>query len=333
MIDLASLWAGILALAILVYVILDGFDLGLGILYPFLAKGEERNTAMNTVAPVWDGNETWLILGGGGLLAAFPMAYSIVMSALYVPVLSMLLGLIVRGVSFEFRWRDPGHVRFWDFGFFAGSFLATFMQGIVLGAFVQGITVENRAYSGGWFDWLSPFSLFTGFALVCGYAFLGSLWLIMKTDGSVRARMYALAKPLMLVVFALVAVVSVWTPFLSPEIYKRWFSMSTLLYLSPVPLLTALLAYRLYVNLKRENDYRPFPLALSLFVLSFCGFGASIYPYIVPRAVTIAEAAAPKASLEFMLVGAVIFLPLILAYTGYAYWIFRGKVKAGEGYH
>ena len=333
MFDLATIWAGLLALAVLIYVILDGFDLGIGILYPFFRKGEERSTAMNTVAPVWDGNETWLVLGGGGLLAAFPLAYSIVMPALYAPIIAMLFGLIFRGVSFEFRWRDPRHVAIWDAGFFGGSLLATFSQGIVLGAFVQGIAVEGRAYSGGWFDWLTPFSLFTGLSLVFGYAFLGAMWLILKTEGELRARLYRLSMPLMLIVFALVGVVSLWTPFLSPEIYARWFSMPNLLYLSPVPILAAYLAWRIYVTLKARIDHRPFPLALGLFVLSYAGLGISIYPYVVPRAVTVAQAAAPDASLAFMLIGAVIFLPLILVYTGYSYWIFRGKVKPGEGYH
>ena len=333
MTDLALIWAGLLSLAVLIYVILDGFDLGIGILYPILKKGEERDIAMNTVAPVWDGNETWLVLGGGGLLAAFPLAYSIIMSALYAPILAMLFGLVFRGVSFEFRWRDPKHVRIWDIGFFGGSVLATFSQGIVLGAFVQGIQVEGRAYSGGWFDWLTPFSVFTGFALLVGYAFLGAMWLIMKTDGELRARLYKLSLPMMAAVFFLVAVVSLWTPFLSPEIYTRWFTMPTLLYLSPVPILAAILAWRIYVNLKRRIDNRPFPLALGLFILSFAGLGISIFPYVVPRSVSVAQAAAPDASLGFMLIGAVIFLPLILVYTGYSYWIFRCKIKPGEGYH
>jgi len=333
MFDLPTIWAGLLALAVLIYVILDGFDLGIGILYPLLKKGSDRSRAMNTVAPVWDGNETWLVLGGGGLLAAFPLAYSVVMSALYVPILTMLLGLILRGVSFEFRWRDPKHEKIWDMGFFGGSILATFCQGIVLGAFVQGIDVEGRAYAGGWFDWLTPFSLFTGLSLVFGYAFLGAMWLIMKTDGDLRERLYQLSLPLMAMVFLLTGIVSLWTPFLSPDIYARWFKMPNLLYLSPVPILAALLAWRLYVNLKRQNDYRPFPLALGLFVLSYIGLGISIFPYVVPRAITVAQAAAPDSSLGFMLIGAVIFLPLIIAYTGYSYWVFRGKIKEGEGYH
>jgi len=333
MFDLPTIWAGLLALVILIYVILDGFDLGIGILYPFFKKGEERSTAMNTVAPVWDGNETWLVLGGGGLLAAFPLAYAIVMPALYVPIFLMIFGLIFRGVSFEFRWRDPAHEKIWDSGFFGGSLLATFSQGIVLGAFVQGIEVENRAYSGGWFDWLTPFSLFTGLSLACGYSFLGAMWLIMKTEGSLRDRLYKLSVPLMLIVFLLTAIVSLWTPFLSPDIYVRWFKMPTLLYLSPVPILAAFLAWRIYANLKQRNDNSPFPLALGLFVLSYAGLGISIFPYVVPRAITVTEAASPDSSLGFMLIGAVIFLPLIFIYTGYSYWVFRGKVKSGEGYH
>jgi cytochrome bd ubiquinol oxidase subunit II len=333
MIDLATIWAGLLALSVLIYVILDGFDLGIGILYPFFRKGEERSTAMNTVAPVWDGNETWLVLSGGGLLAAFPLAYSIVMPALYVPILVMLFGLIFRGVSFEFRLRDPKHIAIWDAGFFGGSLVAAFSQGIVLGAFIQGIEVQDRAYAGGWFDWLTPFSLFTGLSMVFGYAFLGAMWLILRTEGELRARLYRMSMPLMAAVFALVGVVSLWTPFLSPEIFERWFTMPTFLYLLPVPILAAFLAWRIYVSLKRQIDHWPFPLALGLFILSYAGLGISIFPYVVPRAITVAEAASPDASLGFMLIGAVIFLPLILIYTGYSYWIFRGKVKAGDGYH
>ena len=333
MIDLATIWAGLLALAVLIYVMLDGFDLGIGILYPFFRKGEERNTAMNTVAPVWDGNETWLVLGGGGLFAAFPLAYSIVMPALYAPVLAMLFGLIFRGVAFEFRWRDREHHIIWDTGFFGGSLLATFSQGIVLGAFVQGIKVEGRAYSGGWFDWLTPFSVFTGMSLVFGYAFLGAMWLILKTEGELRDRLYALSLPLMAIVFGLTGAVSLWTALLSPEIFARWFSMPALAYLAPVPILASVLAWQIYVNLQRRIDHRPFPLALGLFILSYAGLGISIFPYVVPRAVTVAQAAAPDASLGFMLIGAVIFLPLIVIYTGYSYWVFRGKVKPGEGYH
>ncbi|MGF1607243.1 MAG: cytochrome d ubiquinol oxidase subunit II [Rhodothalassiaceae bacterium] len=331
--DLAFIWAMLLAIAILAYVILDGFDLGVGILFPTLIYGEDRDTAMNTVAPVWDGNETWLILGGGGLLAAFPVAYAIVMPALYAPIIVMLLGLVFRGVAFEYRWRDKDHERFWDYSFAVGSIVATFAQGIVLGAFIQGIEVDGRAYGGGWWDWLSPFSLLTGVALVAGYGLLGAAWLILKTEGRVRDRCYRLAMPLTYSVVGLIALVSLITPFLDGTIRARWFDWPNILFVSPVPLLVAALAYWLYRAVKGRKDNRPFPLALGLFVLSYIGLGISLYPYVVPRNLTVWQAAAPDSSLLFLLVGALVLLPLIIGYTAYSYWIFRGKVRAGEGYH
>jgi len=333
MIDLPLIWGLLIAFAVLAYVVLDGFDLGIGVLFPWLTKGSERDTAMNSVAPVWDGNETWLVLGGGGLLAAFPLAYAIVMPALYAPIIAMLLGLVFRGVAFEYRWRDAAHQRWWDVSFALGSIVAAFAQGIVLGAFVQGIEVSGRAYSGGWWDWLTPFSLLTGVSLVIGYGFLGAAWLILKTDGSLRERAYRMALPLFVAVIVLIGGVSLWTPFLAPDIAERWFGRPNIFLLAPVPLLVALLGLLLLRALRRRFDRQPFPLALGLFVLSYAGLAVSNYPYVVPRSVTIWQAAAPDSSLEFLLVGAVVLLPLILAYTAYAYWVFRGKVKSGEGYY
>jgi cytochrome d ubiquinol oxidase subunit II len=333
MIDLPLVWGLLIAFAVLAYVVLDGFDLGIGILFPRLRRGDERDRAMNSVAPVWDGNETWLVLGGGGLFAAFPLAFAIVMPALYAPIIAMLLGLVFRGVAFEYRWRDPGHQNWWDLSFAAGSLVATFAQGIVLGAFVQGIAVEGRAYGGGWWDWLTPFSLLTGVALAAGYGFLGAAWLILKTDGDLRARAYGIAMPLLFAVLAAIGAVSLWTPFLAPDIAARWFALPNLIVLAPVPLMVALLALLLWRALRRRIDSQPFPLALGLFLLSYVGLGVSNYPYVVPRSVTIWDAAAPDASLAFLLVGAAILLPLILGYTAHAYWVFRGKVRSGEGYH
>lgn len=333
MIDLATIWAALLAIAIFIYVILDGFDLGIGILFPFFGRGKERDLAMNTVAPVWDGNETWLVLGGGGLFAAFPLAYAIIMPALYAPFIAMILALVLRGVAFEFRWRDPAHEKIWDLSFTAGSYLATFMQGVVLGAIVQGIEVQGRAYAGGWFDWLTPFTLMCGVALVAGYGLLGATWLILKTEGDVRARSYRFAKLLGLATLAFVGIVSLWTPFLSPDIAERWFSWPNIALAGPVPLAVVALAGVLAWGLHEQRDGIPFPAAIGLFLLSFIGLGISISPYIVPRAVTIQEAAAPAESLSFMLVGAVILLPMILAYTSYSYWVFRGKIDPNEGYH
>lgn len=334
MLDLPLIWAGLLALGIFIYVALDGFDLGIGLLFPFLATDEERDTAMNTVAPVWDGNETWLILGGGGLFAAFPLAYAVVMPALYAPFIIMLLALVFRGVAFEYRWRDPAHKRIWDVSFVFGSALATFMQGIVLGTFVQGIEVEGRAYAGGWWDWLTPFTVTVGLALCAGYALLGAGWLVLKTDDALRQQAYRFARRAAISTFVFVVVVSVWTPFLSPEIFTRWFSLPNLYWVAPVPLLTAATAALVAWGIRGQRDAVLYPATLVLLGLCFVGLGVGLTPYIVPRAITIQDAAAPDSSLLFMLVGALLMLPLILGYTAYSYWIFRGKVRPGDGgYH
>jgi cytochrome d ubiquinol oxidase subunit II len=331
--DLPLIWAILIAFAIFAYVVLDGFDLGVGILFATVRDEHDRDTMVNSIAPVWDGNETWLVFGGGGLMAAFPLAYAVLLPALYAPLLAMLLGLIFRGVAFEFRFRSPRSKRFWDFCFAGGSTVATLCQGITLGAFIQGIAVEGRAYAGGWFDWLTPFSVLTGVALVVGYALLGAAWLIIKTEGALQERMFALAWPLTVGVLVLIVIVSVWTPLLDTEIAARWFSWPNLLLLSPVPLLVAANAAALAAALRNRWEYAPYLLALGLFTLSYAGLGISLYPYIVPRKITIWEAAAPDASLWFLLVGAVVLIPLILTYTGYAYWVFRGKVSPSSGYH
>jgi cytochrome d ubiquinol oxidase subunit II len=333
MLDLVIVWAAVIAFAVFAYVVLDGFDLGVGILF-ITVKGErDRDTMVNSVAPVWDANETWLVMGGAGLFAAFPLAYSVVLSALYAPLIAMLLALIFRGVSFEFRFRSPRSKAFWDACFAAGSTLATLCQGIVLGAFVQGISVEGRAYAGGWFDWLAPFSLMTGLALVIGYALLGATWLIIKTEGALQERMYGLAWPLTLGVVAMIVIVSVWTPLLDAEIAARWFSWPNMLWLSPVPLLVAANTAALAAALRKRWEYSPYLLALGLFTLSYAGLGISLYPYVVPRTFTIWEAAAPEATLQFFLVGAGVLIPLILLYKAYVYWLFRGKASAEAGYH
>lgn len=330
--DLPVLWAFILAFAVFAYVVLDGFDLGIGILFPTLDGPDERGRAMNSVAPVWDGNETWLVMGGGGLLAAFPLAYAIIMPAVYAPIIAMLLALIFRGVAFEFRWRDPGHQRFWDMAFAGGSLLAAFAQGVTLGALLQGIAVEGRAYAGGWWDWLSPFSLLTGVSLVIGYALLGATWLIMKTERALQDHAFRFARIAGMATIACVAAVSLATPFLEAAYYQRWFAWPQVVFTAPVPLLVVAISVAYFVSLDRRHERFPFLLSLGVFALSMAGLGISIFPDIVPGAVTIHEAAAPESSLVFMLVGAGILIPIILAYTAYSYWIFRGKVS-GEGYH
>ena len=330
---LAFIWAGLIAFAVLVYVILDGFDLGIGILFPFGRSEQERDLMMNSVAPVWDGNETWLILGGGGLFAVFPLAYAVVMPALYMPIILMLLALIFRGVSFEYRWRTKRWKGVWDMAFFGGSFVAAFSQGIALGALVQGIEVEGRAYAGGWFDWLTPFSVLTGLAVVVGYALLGATWLVLKTEGNLHIRMRRYAWYLGAATLGLIGIVSVITPFLEPIYFERWFNLPGSLWSMVVPLLMLGLAWSFFAGLNDGKDLQPFLSALGFFVVSFVGIGISFYPMMVPPSLTIWEAAAPKASLAFALVGAAILVPIILAYTAYAYWVFRGKLDPSQGYH
>lgn len=332
-IDLAFVWAGLIAFAVLAYVVLDGFDLGVGILFPFYRRKEERDVVMNSVAPIWDGNETWLVLGGGGLMAVFPLAYAVILTALYAPLIVMLLALIFRGVAFEFRWRTRRARFLWDWSFAGGSLVATFAQGIALGAIVQGIEVEGRAYAGGWWDWLSPFSLLTGAALVVGYTLLGSCWLVMKTEGAIQARARRFAHWTGIGTLGLIGLVSLITPFLNPAYFHRWFDPPYVAFSVVVPALVLIAAHQLFTGLGRSHDRRPFLAALALFVLCYIGIGISFYPYMVPPSLTLWQAAAPDRSLGFLLVGALILIPIILAYTAYAYWVFRGKVDAEGGYH
>jgi cytochrome d ubiquinol oxidase subunit II len=332
MIDITVVWAAIIAFAIAAYVVMDGFDLGIGILFPKFKVGEQRDMAMNSIAPVWDGNETWLVLGGGGLMAAFPLAYAIVFPALYAPLIAMLLGLVLRGVAFEFRWRDPAHRAFWDFAFTAGSTIATFFQGVALGALLQGITVVDRAYGGGWWEWLSPFSLLTGVGLVIGYALLGSCWLIWKTEGPLQEQAFHFAKPLCGVLILVIGAVSIATLYLETEYYSRWLAFPGVLATAQVPIATAVVTFLFFRSLSKKHEVAPFMYALALFGLCMVGLAVSMFPDVIPGRVTIWDAAAPYESQIFMLVGAGIMVPVILAYTGWAYWVFRGKVGT-EGYH
>ena len=331
-IDLTIVWAFLIAFAVAMYVVMDGFDLGIGILFPAFPVGGGRNRAMNSIAPVWDGNETWLVLGGGGLLAAFPLAYAIILPALYAPLIAMLLGLVFRGVAFEYRWRDPGHRKVWDAGFFLGSLVATFAQGITLGALIQGIRISGRAYAGGWWDWLTPFSLLTGASLVVGYALLGAGWLIWKTEGEVQDRARRLARALAPALLLAIAAVSLATPTVEFKYAERWFDYPGLLVAVPMPLLVAATAFALWRSLRGGRDWLPFALTLVLFLLSMAGLAVSIWPDVIPGRITIWQAAAPYSSQLFMLVGAAVLIPLILAYTAWAYWVFRGKVGT-DGYH
>jgi len=337
-VDLTVIWAAILAFAVLAYVVMDGFDLGIGILFPGFAVGEERDQAMNSIAPVWDGNETWLVMGGGGLLAAFPLAYAIILPATYPLMIAMLLGLVFRGVAFEFRWRDAAHRPLWDIAFAIGSTVAALAQGITLGALLQGITVarDNDAggwvYAGGWLDWLSPFSVLTGVSVVIGYALLGATWLVWKTEGSAQARARRLALRLGIATLAAMAAVSGATPFLSHDYWRRWFTMPAMLLTAPVPLLIVAGAWLFFRGLRAGAEARLFCIALGWFLLGFIGLAISMFPYVVPPGLTIWDAAAPEQSQLFMLAGAVVIIPVILAYTAWAYWVFRGKVGT-HGYH
>jgi cytochrome d ubiquinol oxidase subunit II len=332
-IDLPVIWAFVIAFAVFAYVVMDGFDLGLGILFPFFPKREDRNVMMNSVAPVWDGNETWLVLGGGGLFAAFPLAYSILMPALYTPMIAMLVGLVLRGVAFEFRWRSTRERNLWDIAFAAGSLVAALAQGIALGAILQGVAVADRQYGGGWWDWLTPFSLLTGVSLVVGYGLLGATWLVMKSIGELRERAYTFSWWLLVATLGALGAVSLATPFLKAEYWRRWFEWPNIAFTSLVPAAVVVITILLMRSLAKRQDFRPFFLSLVLFVITYAGLGISMWPYIVPQSVTIWQAAAPAKSQLFMLFGVSVLIPIILAYTAFAYWVFRGKVEADAGYH
>ncbi|WP_207484691.1 cytochrome d ubiquinol oxidase subunit II [Arenibaculum pallidiluteum] len=329
---LTLIWTGICAFAVIMYVLMDGFDLGLGILFPFAPRDADRDLMMNSVAPIWDFNETWLILGGAGLFAAFPLVYSVVLPALYLPLFLMLIALIFRGVAFEFRFKARSSRHLWDRSFHFGSLFATFAQGVVLGSLIQGIEVSGRNYAGGMLDWLSPFSVLTGIALIFGYALLGATWMIWRSDGELQQWAYRTARTLLFVVLAFVLVVSVWTPIADPGIRERWFSVPNIIYLAPVPVVTGLTALALLRALDRGREVAPFVLTMVLFLLSFMGLAISLWPHIVPPSITIWDAASPPESQVFLLVGMVFLIPTILLYTAYCYWVFRGKVT-GAFYH
>jgi len=332
-IDLALVWAGIIVFSVLIYVVLDGFDLGIGILFPFAESHQHRDIMMNTVAPVWDGNETWLVMGGGGLFAVFPLAYAVIMPALYMPVILMLLALIFRGVAFEYRWRTQRWRTVWDISFTAGSLVAALMQGIALGALVQGIEVADRAYAGGWWDWLTPFSVLTGLAVIAGYALLGATWLVMKTMDDLQQQMRRYSYRLALITVAFILVVSLLIPFQHPSYFQRWFQMPGTIVSVIMPSLVLACTWMVIRGLRSGYDYTPFFATLGVFVVSFIGVLISIYPNMVPPSLSLWDTVAPHSSLIFILIGTAVLVPLIIAYTAYAYWVFRGKVDADEGYH
>ncbi|WP_033568244.1 cytochrome d ubiquinol oxidase subunit II [Dickeya undicola] len=333
-IELSVIWFAIIIFATLMYIVMDGFDLGIGILFPFHRHAADRDLMVNTVAPVWDGNETWLVLGGAGLFGAFPLAYAVIVDALTIPLTLMLVGLIFRGVAFEFRFKaTPSHRPFWDRAFMWGSLVATFFQGVTVGAVLNGFEVTDRHFSGPVFGWLTPFSLFCGVGLVVAYALLGCTWLIMKTGQGLHRHMSALAPSLVVALLVVIVVISLWTPLAHPAVKQRWFSLPNLFYFLPVPLLVVACAAGIVHGVRRHAHYSPFLLTLALIFLGFTGLGISLWPMIIPPSLTLWDAAAPPQSQGFMLVGALLIIPVILGYTFWSYYVFRGKIRPDEGYH
>jgi cytochrome bd ubiquinol oxidase subunit II len=331
--DLVPIWTTILAIGVFLYVALDGFDLGVGMLYSFAPDRAARDVIMNSIAPIWDGNETWLILGSVGLLAAFPVAFAIIIPAVYFPILLMLLALIFRGLAFEFRYRDAPHRTFWDHGFAAGSAVAAFAQGVVLGSFIQGYHVEGRQFAGSSFDCFTPFTIFTGVALMLGYSLLGTGWLVIKTEGPLQEWARALGRRCLIGTALAIAIVSLWTPFADAHIAARWFSWPNIALLAPVPLITAGLIWYEWRSLNDGSEYTPFIAALGLFGMSYLGIAISLWPMIVPGHFSLEEAAGSESTQAFLLIGTLVLLPVILLYTGWSYWVFRGKVRSDIGYH
>lgn len=331
--NLPLIWASIIAIAVYVYIILDGFDLGVGILFPFAPTEECRRRMLNSIAPFWDGNETWLVLGGGGLFVAFPLAYSIIMPAFYVPLMAMLISLVFRGVAFEFHYKAKANRRFiWDYAFHFGSLFAAFAQGCMLGAFVQGIPMIGRDFVGTPFSWASPFSIMTGVAVVMGYALLGSTWLVMKTDATTQAWARKVSKYVVLYVIIFMFAVSVSVPFLEEEIYARWFNWPSFGYLVIIPILALIISIWLIYSIRREDEVKPFLLTVLLFSISYIGLAVSLFPWMVPHSIPYWEAAGSPHTQSLMLVGVVFILPVVLAYTAYNYYVFKGKSRADDVY-
>ncbi|MGH7045909.1 MAG: cytochrome d ubiquinol oxidase subunit II [Stellaceae bacterium] len=331
--DLVPAWTLVLGWAVFYYVLFDGFDLGVGMLHGCAPHAEWRLLMMNSIAPIWDGNETWLVLGGLGLLAAFPLAYAIIIPAVYFPVLIMLLGLVFRGVAFEFRFKHARLRRFWDRSFCVGSAVATFAQGTILGSFIQGFDVKGRLFVGSSFDWLTPFAVLCGIALMLGYGLLGAGWLILKTEGEQQEWSRAAGRVCLIGTVIAIAIVSIWTPIKDASIATRWFSWPNIAFLSPVPVLTALLVIAEWRLLASPAEVLPFLGGIGLFVLSYIGIAVSLWPMIVPFHYTLWQAASAESTQAFLLIGTMFLLPVILGYSAWSYWVFRGKVRSGIGYH
>ncbi len=331
MFDLSIIWAGIIGFGVIMYVLMDGFDLGLGILFPFAPDEDARDVMMNSIAPVWDGNETWLVLGGAGLLAAFPLVYSIFLPALYLGVFLMLAGLIFRGIAFEFRFKSRRNRHWWNRAFSWGSAIAAFAQGVVVGAYIQGFQTEDFVYTGGAFDWLTPFTVVTGLGLMAGYALLGSTWLILKSEGHVQDWAYKITPPLLIAVLVVFAIVSIWTPFVNQVVWERWFGHLRLIWIFPA--MALLFAFLVFRSVKQRRESYPFIATIGIYVSTYLGLIVSQWPMIVPPNYTLWDAASAPESQLFLLIGVLFVIPVVLMYTAWTYWVFRGKVRVGEGYH
>lgn len=331
-IDFVPIWIIILAVGIFLYVVLDGFDLGIGILSRYAPSPEGRDLMIHSVAPVWDGNETWLILGAMGLFAAFPLAFAIIIPALYFPVLAMLIGLIFRGVAFEYRTIPGPWQGLWNAGFHWGSVVAAFAQGVMLGSFIQGFEVTGRAFSGTSWDWVRPFPLVSGLALIFGYGLLGSGWLVLKTEGALQSWARRQGGRMVVGVVAFIAIVTGLMLLWNPQVVDRWLTWPNIAFLWPVPAATALSAFWVWRAFRKGRDAEPFIATLVLFLVSYLGLAISFWPMIVPYRITLWEAAASPSTQAFLLVGSLFLIPIILIYTAFSYWVFRGKVRGDVGY-
>jgi cytochrome d ubiquinol oxidase subunit II len=330
--DLVHVWMALVGLVVILYVILDGFSLGVGLLFPFTRNEEDRDILMSSIAPVWDANQTWIVFGGGALFAAFPLIYTVLFSALYIPLLTFLFGLIFRGVAFEFR-AGSSHKQAWNHAFFGGSLVATFAQGMVLGAYLSGIQTEGSRFSGGAFDWFNGFSLMTGTALVAGYCLLGATYLILKTTGDIQQRAFRQASGSAWAVTVFLLIVTVWTPIHDPSFVQRWMSEPRVYVVWSFPVMGIVSLAALFVSLKRRHETGPFLSSLFVFLSAYLGLQAAIYPFAVLPSITLYDAAGQAETLVFTLWGVSIVLPVVLGYIVYSYWVFRGKVTATESYH
>jgi cytochrome d ubiquinol oxidase subunit II len=332
MTDLVHLWAGLVAAAMILYIILDGTSLGVGLLFFNTQDEKERNVLMDSISPVWDANQTWLVFGGGAIFATFPLVYGVLSSALYIPLMTFIFGLIFRGVAFEFR-ANASSKKPWNLAFSLGSLVAVLSQGFTLGGILTGIKVSETNFAGGPFDWLNPFSVMVGCALIPGYIMLGSTYLIIKTAGPIQERAYRQASWSTLMVLFFMAVVTIWTPFHYPVVWKFWFSPPRIYFIWVFPLMGLIAAFLLLRSLRnRRREMMPHLYSMGLFLSGYLGLAASLYPYAIPPRITLEEAAAQYETLRFMLWATAVILPVILAYVIYSYSVFRGKVNPGDYY-